>query len=173
MKPLSLCLALVSMAAVAHADTTKFDGQMQPIATQYLKIQEALAADSTEGVAEAAKAIVELAPKLDPKTMTGEHAEHYAALPEKVAAAAKTLAAAKDIAAAREALKALSQPLAMWATMSKPANIDVVFCSMAKGSWLQKAGAVKNPYYGAKMLACGEVVGGVNAGKKSGHEAHK
>ncbi len=167
MKRLSLTiLLLLPLATLAHANTTKFDAAMQPVAMEYLKIQEALAADSTKGIAEAAKAISTLAAKLDPKTVTGAHAKHYADLPAKVSAAASTLAAAKDISAAREALKLLSQPLSMWATMSTPAGVDVVYCSMAKGSWLQKAGAVRNPYYGAKMLACGEVVGGVNAVKK-------
>jgi hypothetical protein len=58
--------------------------------------------------------------------------------------------------------------MAMWGTMSKPKGIDVVFCSMAKGSWLQKRGEVRNPYYGSSMLTCGEVVGG-DAHHPSGH----
>lgn len=38
---------------------------------------------------------------------------------------------------------------------------------MAKASWVQKRGKVRNPYYGPKMLDCGEVVGG------DGHGDHK
>jgi len=34
----------------------------------------------------------------------------------------------------------------------------VVHCSMAKGSWLQADRSVANPYYGASMLTCGEIV---------------
>lgn len=168
MKFISLIACLVvSTVAVAHADTAKFDAQMAPVAAEYLKIQAALAADKTDGVAAAAKAIVATAAKLDPKTVTGEHAAHYAALPTKISAAATTLGGAKDLADTRKAFKALSQPFAMWATMSKPAGIDVVFCSMAKGSWIQPAGGIKNPYHGASMLTCGEVVGGAGAAKKA------
>ena len=45
----------------------------------------------------------------------------------------------------REAFKELSRPLAMWATMSKPAGLNVVFCSMAKGSWLQRDKTDRQP----------------------------
>ena len=45
--------------------------------------------------------------------------------------------------------------MAMWATMSKPAGVNVVFCSMAKASWLQTDKKIRNPYYGKKMLTCG------------------
>ena len=46
----------------------------------------------------------------------------------------------------------------MWVTMSKPKGLNVAFCSMAKGSWLQSDAKVRNPYHGAKMLRCGEIV---------------
>jgi Cu(I)/Ag(I) efflux system membrane fusion protein len=178
MKPLTFVLFALALAAPAHATspsaaTKVFDAQMQPIATEYLKIQTALAADKMDGVTDAATQIAALAAKVDASSVTGEHKKHLAAVPAKVVEGAKAVAAAKDIAGARTALKTLSRPMAMWATMSKPAGIDVVFCSMAKGSWLQKAGDVRNPYYGASMLNCGQVVAGENVGKKSGHEAHK
>lgn len=39
------------------------------------------------------------------------------------------------------------------------AGLNVAFCGMAKGYWLQKGNKVKNPYYGAEMLTCGEIQG--------------
>ena len=104
--------------------------------------------------------------------MKGKHAAHYKTLPQKVKAAAAKLARAKSIARQREAFKELSRPLAMWATMSKPAGVNVVFCSMAKGSWLQRDKKIANPYYGASMLRCGEVVSGKHKGTASGHMKH-
>ncbi len=78
----------------------------------------------------------------------------------------------KAIDKQRAAFKELSRPLAMWVTMSKPAGINVVFCSMAKGSWLQTDKQIANPYYGAKMLRCGEVVAGKHKGAAGGHMKH-
>jgi Cu(I)/Ag(I) efflux system membrane fusion protein len=167
---------VVALPSVASADgAAAFDKSMQPILESYLKIQDALASDKTTGVKDAARAIETASKKLDAKSVTGEHAKHYEHLPMKLAQAAKKLAAAGDIDSAREALKELSKPMAMWGTMSKPKGVVVVFCSMAKGSWLQRKGGVRNPYYGASMLACGEIVGGDDAGmehKGMKHDMH-
>jgi Cu(I)/Ag(I) efflux system membrane fusion protein len=157
-------------ASVVHAGAEKFDKQMQPILEEYLKIPKALAADKTAGVTKAAKEIEKLASKLDATTVTGEHALHFKGIPAKLQAAAKKLKDAKDIKTMREALKDLSKPMAMWVTMSKPQGVSVAYCSMAPGSWIQKGTKIANPYYGAKMLRCGEIVGG--EGKKK-TEQHK
>ncbi len=173
----SISVALVATVVAAGparaAGTATFDAAMAPVLTDYLKIQEALAADSNGGVQAAAGAIAELAGKIDATSVTGEHAKHYQHLPMKLQKAATALGKMATIAAAREAFKKLSMPMAMWGTMSKPAGIDVIYCSMAKGSWLQKAGPVMNPYYGKSMLHCGEVVGGAgHAAKGGGHAGH-
>ena len=158
---------LIVHASVALAGTEKFDEQMQPVLKAYLEIPTALAADRTGGVKEAAKKIKKLTAGLDPSTVTGEHAGHYKDIPKNLAAAAERMMKAKDIAAMREALKDLSKPMAMWATMSRPEGVNVVYCSMAPGSWLQRGTAVANPYYGAKMPRCGEIVAGPGS-EKSG-----
>ena len=128
--------------------------------------------DKLSGVAAAGKRIAKLATKVKPETVKGQHKAHYASLPKKIRAAAKKLAGAKSLATARDAFKELSRPMAMWVTMSKPAGVNVVFCSMAKGSWLQTDAKIRNPYYGAKMLSCGQIIGGTHKGKASGHMKH-
>ncbi len=157
--------------------TAVFDEAMKPVVEPYLRIHDALASDRTEGVAGEAKALLAALaaalPGLDPAKVSGEHAKHYADLPQSLRSAAEGLAAAKDLVAAREAFKAVSRPMAMWVTMSQPAGLDVVFCSMAKGSWVQRSGPVRNPYYGASMLACGELVGGAGASAAAGQAEGK
>jgi hypothetical protein len=159
-----LAVGLVFLAgASAHAGAEDFDAAMSPILATYLEIHDTLASDQVDGVAERARSIGKAAGMLDPTGVTGKHADHYKTVPEKLGKAAAAMSEASDLAEAREALKELSKPLAMWATMSKPEGISVVYCSMAKASWLQKGGSVRNPYYGASMLTCGQVVSG--AGK--------
>lgn len=169
-------IALVAIGSPVLADTGAFDKQMQPVLESYLSITKTLAADKSEGVVKAAKTIETLAAKLDASTLTGMHATHFKNIPATLKATAGKLAAAKDIAAMREALKELSKPMAMWATMSKPKGVSVMYCSMAPGSWLQKNDTtLANPYYGAQMLRCGEIVGGEGAPaaapKKDSHGA--
>ncbi len=158
-----------------HADHSHaFDKGMAPVLQGYLKVQQALAKDSMSGIKKAAKSIARASKKLDSASVKGKHAAHYRDLPAKIESAANALGQAKDLEQARGALKKLSMPMAMWGTMSKPAGVDVVFCSMAKASWLQKQGDVQNPYYGQSMLSCGEVVGGAgHAVSQPSHGGHK
>ena len=153
--------AALLFANLGHADSRDFDQQMQPVLESYLKIPKILAADRIDGVVAAAKTVATVAENLDSSKVTGMHAKHYKNIPANIKAAAGKLADAKDIVAMREALKDLSKPMAMWATMSQPKGVSVMYCSMAPGSWLQSNDTViANPYYGAKMLRCGEIVGG-------------
>jgi Cu(I)/Ag(I) efflux system membrane fusion protein len=145
--------------SLIYAGTEQFDQSMRPVVEAYLKIQEALADDKTDGVKSAAEKVAALSDNLDPDTVTGEHAMHYKDVPAKVKTSALKLAGEKEIAGMREAFKELSRPLAMWATMSKPEGIYLVYCPMAKGSWLQTDEDIRNPYHGHEMLRCGEIVG--------------
>lgn len=156
-------------AMPAHAAGTEaFDAGMRPVLESYLTVQEALAADSMDGVAAAGRAMVAAAAELDTSGVDGEHAEHYADLPTKIAAASNELATSETLESAREALRNLSRPMTVWASMSTPGGIDVVFCSMAKASWVQRSGEVRNPYYGSSMLRCGELVGGARYAVEKG-----
>jgi Cu(I)/Ag(I) efflux system membrane fusion protein len=133
---------------------------METILAEYIKIQEALAADSTEGVQSATHAIRDSATKLHPGHAASEHAEHYKNIPQDLLAACEKLDGAQDIGSVREAFKELSKPVSMWVTMAKPEHTSVMYCPMAKGGWVQRGSKVANPYFGTEMLSCGEKVGG-------------
>lgn len=152
----------VTTSAIADSQSGELDTKMPSILAQYLTIQAALAQDSLEGVESAAKTIGTEAASIDVDGITGEHSERYRKVPPALVAASNELTKAKTIEDAREVFKRLSSPMTMWATMAAPANVDVVYCAMANASWLQAPGAVKNPYYGADMLGCGEVVSAKN-----------
>lgn len=171
---LSAAFYVALSSATALAGTVQFDAGMQPILTEYLKIANALAADKTTGVAEAAEKIERMAAKLDPTTVTGEHAGHYQNVPTNLIAAAKSIKAGEDIVAVRKAFSELSKPMAMWAGMSKPAGINVVYCYAYPGSWLQRGAQVKNPYYGGKMPSCGQIISGPDkpSDTEQGHDPH-
>lgn len=115
----------------------------------YAKIQAALAGDNVEGVADAAKTIA--------TALTDD--------PNKILPAAITqaeaLGKAKTITEARAAFKALNEILVRYLAKEKvqTGQYQVVYCDMAKATWLQTDKAVKNPYYGKSMLTCGQIVG--------------
>jgi hypothetical protein len=160
MKRLALCAAVLAIGWASHtAHAAGFDAAMGPILTEYLKIQTALAADSTEGVAEAARRIEELAGRLEPQNAAEEHVERYKGIPQGLTSASKKLRAARDIGSSREAFFDLSKPVSLWVTMARPAGRRVMYCPMKKAGWVQEGSEVANPYYGAEMLRCGYEVG--------------
>lgn len=155
----TLLAALLPVVAGATG-ASKFDRAMEPILAEYLKIQTALAADETDGIEDAVRAIRDLAKRVDPKTASGEHAKHYRNIPEELLTACEKFEGAQDIGSIREAFKDLSKPVSMWVTMAEPKETSVMYCPMAKAGWVQHGSRVANPYLGSQMLGCGEKVGG-------------
>lgn len=154
---LAACALLLGVTA---ARATEFDATMETIVAEYIKIQEALAADSTDGVRGATRAIRGSAAKLHPGHAPEEHAEHYQNIPQELLAACQKLEGAEDIGSVREAFRELSKPVSLWVTMAKPKNTSVMYCPMAKAGWVQRGSDAANPYFGSEMLTCGEKVGG-------------
>lgn len=77
----------------------------------------------------------------------------------RIATTAEALSKSRDVESARQAFAALSDAMIAYrsgaAERPKP---QVVYCSMAKHSWLQPKGPINNPYYAdAGMRGCGEV----------------
>ena len=152
-----LTMAMMVFSISLFGDNS-FDETMNEITVEYIKIKDTLINDKTENVNENAKTIFMLTKKLDSSKVMGEHKEHFTDIPTKISVAAKELSKAKDIKAMRKAFNDLSKPMAMWATMMKPAGINVAYCPMYKASWLQSGKEIRNPYYGASMMKCGEIV---------------
>ncbi len=107
------------------------------VVAEYIKIQEKLAADSTEGVTDAAKKIASLEKK------------------SKVAVEAEKLAAQKDIKTIRNQFKVLSTEVIASTPKAELKDVKIAGCPMANAKWLQKDGPIRNPYFGASMLECG------------------
>ena len=154
---LAACTLLLGVGAAQAAD---FNTTMETILAEYLKIQEALAADTTEGIEGAVHAIQASTKSLHPGHAAGGHADHYKNIPQDLLAACERFGDAEDIGSIREAFKDLSKPVSMWVTMAKPEHTSVMYCSMEKAGWVQRGSKVANPYFGKSMASCGEVVGG-------------
>jgi SCO1/SenC family protein len=108
------------------------------VVAAYIAAQEALAADDT---ASAKRALSRLTAKVPEPAV------------QRLAHAAAT---APDIASVRAAFKPLSEAIVR---LPWPREYQPMYCPMfaenAGATWVQKAGAVRNPYYGKAMLRCG------------------
>jgi hypothetical protein len=154
MKLASLALSLVAVIGllssnvVRAADNSALMEPVKSVLDHYLKIQTALAKDSTKGIDENANAIA--------KAVKGDGMKM---LSPDVAKQAETLARASDLKAAREAFKPLSQSLIKYLADSKAGigTYHEAYCPMVNASWLQTGKAIRNPYMGSEMLSCGEL----------------
>jgi hypothetical protein len=111
----------------------------------YLSADTALASDRIEGVRANAIDISAAARVLGPPARA-------------IDAAAVRLASAKDVGEARQHFGTLSEAIDSYMAnqhLVPPAGVRVAFCPMAMRPWLQRGGAIRNPYYGSQMLTCG------------------
>lgn len=145
-------------AATGRADQQAFDGGMRKILAVYLKIHKPLTEDAHKGTAPLARTIATLAGKLNTRKLSGKHVKHLKTIPAKIKKAALALHRARGLEPKRKAFKKLSLPLVLWATLTKPKGIWIIYCSMTKGSWLQVTRGIRNPYHGTRMLYCGQIV---------------
>ena len=118
----------------------------QAIVEPYLKIQTALASDSIDEVKANAGNIATAA------TVLGAPAV-------RIDMAAVQLTSAGDLDDARTKFGVLSEAIDTYMTglhLEPPADVRVAVCPMVHKPWLQKDGAIRNPYYGSQMSTCGD-----------------
>jgi hypothetical protein len=122
-----------------------------PIVEPYLRIQEALSADTLTAVQDAARSIAAEASKLGPSAAS-------------IKSAAGEFQQAVDLKAARAAFGKLGNEIITYAktsNVSLGSNVNVAYCPMARKYWLQRGTIIHNPYYGKSMLECGRINAGL------------
>jgi hypothetical protein len=140
----SLCLCGLILLAAMTA-TLNAAGPVDSMIDRAVAIQVSLSHDKMDGVSANATGIA-------------TDAESLGKPGEKIVAGAMALQKAKKIDEARTAFGQMSEALVAYldAQKQKPGNgVRVAYCPMVRKPWLQKDGAIQNPYYGASMLTCG------------------
>jgi hypothetical protein len=122
------------------------------VLSAYLEMAAALVGDSSDGVSERAGKI---AADAGAAAKVAARAEK-AALESLAAAAGKVNG--KDVTALRGQFKELSKAMDAFLRASDTPGWALYYCPMADGYWLQAAEPVANPYFGKKMLRCGDRV---------------
>lgn len=118
-------------------------GQARSILDNYMKIHDALAQDSLQGVAENAAAIAK-AVRTDPGRTFAR----------RLAKEADRLAEARDLATARHAFLRVSPHLIGYVKKNHVASFYLGYCRMEKAAWLQADPTIANPYMGKAMPRC-------------------
>lgn len=141
----------------------KVDSKLNVVFENYFLLKDELV--KTDGVSAAAKAKALSTSLNEIKMNELDKNVHkvWMKVMKNVMADAKGIAATEDVKAQRVLFVSLSKKMYDLVKIAKfEVPVYYQFCPMAndgKGAnWLSKENAVKNPYYGSKMLKCGEVV---------------
>ena len=128
----------------------------------YLSVKDALVASDQKKAALAAEKLGQSIKKVDMKALA--EAEHTQWMKVKASLEKSSAAIANDgkLESQRNSFMALSNHMYELAKTSKSSQgLYWQYCPMAnnnKGAhWLSNEEAIKNPYYGSKMMSCGEV----------------
>ncbi|MEP0841884.1 MAG: efflux RND transporter periplasmic adaptor subunit [Phycisphaerae bacterium] len=145
-----------------------------PVLEGYLELVKALAADDAGATAAAIGQVRHSLKAAVPHGLEGDGAEAFRR--QMAALEAGLPPAAATVAQARGQLPALTQALTDYLkTFGHDRSEPLVeaFCPMAfdnkGGRWLQAARDIRNPYFGEKMLRCGEIQGLIGPDGKVGH----
>lgn len=142
-----------------------FREQLWGVIEKYLLIHQALAGDDKNGAVEGAQAAKKALMAVDMTLLAGQPHELWMKSSAGIDKALSAINGAKQINAARQAFEQLSNELT--ATVKHfgiPENRSLrrIHCPMAfdnKGAdWFQMNTDILNPYLGASMLKCGEIV---------------
>ena len=138
--------------------------QVNYLMEHYLEIQKRLASDSTADVAANALGLVSAAEEISKRLDAPGHD-----LPVEVGEALVSLRSAalrttgKSLEADRVTFVELSAAMRTLVERVRPdkkrfPDIYIFHCPMSKGDWLQTSESMANPYYGFKMLKCGDLI---------------
>lgn len=133
------------------------------IIAAYLKLQDALARDDAKDAASAGEALLIEFNKIDAKTVADKKRADYLDIATDAKEHAEHISHnASDIAHQREHMAVLSKDMSdLVAAFGSDIKLYQDYCPMyndGKGAvWLSAGREIRNPYYGAEMLACGSI----------------
>lgn len=151
----------------SNSSEKKAASQLRPVFDNYFSLKDALVnTDAGTSSAKAASLVKEIQNVEMGKLSNEEHTVWMKVLKELTTQAEK-IATAKDISKQRDSFALLSENIFALTKVSKQdETVYYQHCPMfnnGKGAnWLSKEEAIKNPFYGNKMLTCGSVQETIN-----------
>ncbi|MFA7380893.1 MAG: DUF3347 domain-containing protein [Bacteroidia bacterium] len=132
---------------------------VQPVLAAYLKMKDALVKSDAVKTAEYATELIAAINSTDVTALKPKESKSFRAEKENLLKLSDKIVAAKDIEKQRSAFAPLS--VSMWKIVKTSESISskvyYQYCPMKKSYWISTEENIKNPYYGSKMLTCGNV----------------
>jgi Cu(I)/Ag(I) efflux system membrane fusion protein len=154
-------------AAATRVDVpVAFRKQLGDLLRAYLDVQVALAADDDAAARNGGRALADALDRVEMALLDGDAHEAWMSQAATLGAAARRIEQVATLderrAAFRDTSEALIEALERFGYTLGGESVAVFHCPMAfggdGGDWLQAGAVTVNPYYGARMLRCGERV---------------
>ncbi|WP_142785839.1 efflux RND transporter periplasmic adaptor subunit [Changchengzhania lutea] len=142
--------------------TDAFKSQLEQVFNAYIKLKDALVGDDSSPASTFAEMVLSAMKKVDMKQLSNNEAHnHWMTISKEVTGSATFISEISDIEKQRGHFKHLSAHLSKGVKLfGVNQKVYEQFCPMAdnnKGAyWLSLNEPIKNPYYGSKMLTCGD-----------------
>lgn len=137
---------------------------LQPIYEEYINLKDALASDNFSDAKKAGSAMQKALFNVNMSLFSDESHEIWMKHNNNLKAALEHMPHFKNIGEVRKAFQSISETMIALTNSFKPLGqtLYVQHCPMAnsnKGAnWLSQFKEIKNPYFGASMLKCGETI---------------
>lgn len=133
--------------------------QTNEVLVAYYNIKDALVATNGKLASTKAADFLTKLNAINTNKLTAAQKEFYKPLKDKLAFDAEHINETEDAEHQRDHFGSLSTNVLLLVKAFKGNQSDayVQYCPMVKKSWLSNDKAIKNPYYGDKMLTCGKV----------------
>jgi membrane fusion protein, copper/silver efflux system len=156
--------AVIIVSYRDHLDDS-FRGDSRPFVEAYLELTEALAADNGNRTAAAVRQLQEYLHAIGAHRLGGEAHVVWMNMYQEIDMVLELMMQDSGIQAVRNNLQRLNDQVELLYRQFGGGHLPVAhlgYCPMVDGdkggSWLQKGDSVNNPYFGAMMLRCGDVL---------------
>lgn len=133
--------------------------QLNPIFEDYFMMKDALVKNDTKTTLEKARTLLTAIEAVKVDQLKNEERTVWMKIIKKMTTDLKVISGTQDIKKQRESFKTVSKSMYELIKSSNfTQEVYYQYCPMVKANWLSKEKNIKNPYYGASMLTCGNIV---------------
>ncbi|RQO39353.1 mercury transporter [Chryseobacterium sp. KBW03] len=152
----------------SNSSENKNASQLSAVFDNYFALKDALVNTDTATSSAKATSLVKTIQNVEMSKLSNEEHTVWMKVLKELTAQAEKIAATKDISKQRDTFALLSENIYALTKVSKQDEpVYYQHCPMfnnGKGAnWLSKEEAIKNPFYGSKMLTCGSVQETINS----------
>ena len=164
-----MLMTAVFLAAFTHVraagpENTTFQAQLTSVVEKYVVLKDALVAGDEEKATKAARETLTALNKVDMHLLEGDEHMAWMKWQKPIRANLNGIVQMQGLEMKRSHFRIVSDNLTQAVQkfgVEEGKKIYVDFCPMTNngegGYWLSETKEIENPYYGKKMLTCGEV----------------